>query len=393
MALRRRDCGDSATLRAAVRRSILGVAALGAALAVGLTGASAAPPPALQAPSYYVRASYDGAVLASHDAARRVPMASITKLMTVLVALEHARLDDVVTVPQAATGIGESTVNLRAGERVTVRDLAVASLVPSANDAATALALYVGHGSIGRFVALMNAKARALGLRDTHYVNPHGLDAPGHVSSARDSARLLQAALRQAFIRNTARLSSATVAGRTVSSTDDLLAQEPRIFAGKTGHTDGAGWAQVAAARGDGVTVYAAVLGAPSRAARNDDLLSLLRWGLAEYRPVVAVAAGRTYASARLPYGRPAVRLVALRPVVRPVRSGHPLVEEIVAPVAVGLPVTRHARLGEVRVYDAGRLVARAPLVAAAAAEEPGTLGKIRWYATRTLHHLGGLVT
>jgi serine-type D-Ala-D-Ala carboxypeptidase (penicillin-binding protein 5/6) len=393
MAVCRRDCGDSATLRAAVRRSLLGVAALGAALAVGLTGASAAAPPALQAPTYYVRASYDGAVLASHDAARRVPMASITKLMTVLVALEHARLDDVVTVPKAATGIGESTVNLRAGERVTVRDLAVASLVPSANDAATALALYVGHGSTARFVALMNAKARALGLRDTHYANPHGLDAPGHVSSARDSARLLQVALRLPFVRATARLSSATVAGRMVSSTDDLLIKEPRILAGKTGHTDGAGWAQVAAARADGVTVYAAVLGAPSRAARNDDLLSLLRWGLAQYRPVVAVAAGRTYAAARLPYGRPAVRLVALRPVVRPVRSGRPLVEKIVAPVAVGLPVAQHARLGEVRVYDAGRLVARAPLVAATAATEPGTLGKVRWYATRTLHHLGGLVT
>jgi D-alanyl-D-alanine carboxypeptidase (penicillin-binding protein 5/6) len=371
----------------------LGVAALGAALAGGLGVASAAPPPAVHAPSYYVQATYGDEVLAARDAARRVPMASITKLMTVLVALEHARLDDVVTVPRAVTGIGESTVDLRPGEHVTVRDLVVASLVPSANDAATALAFHVGGGSIGRFVALMNAKARALGLHDTHYVNPHGLDAPGHVSSARDSARLLRVALQQPFIRSTARLSSATVAGRTVSSTDDLLTQEPRLLAGKTGHTDGAGWAQVAAARADGVTVYAAVLGAPSRSARNHDLLSLLRWGLAEYRPVVAVTAGRTYASARLPYGRPAIRLVALRQVVRPVRAGHPLLERIVAPTAVTLPVARHARLGEVRVYDGGRLVARAPLVAAAAAAAPGTLGKIRWYATRTLHHLGGLVT
>ena len=388
-----RERGDSATLRAAVRRSLLGLAVLGAALAVGLDASTAAPPPAVHVPAYYVEASYDGAVLASHDADRALPMASITKLMTVLVALEHARLGDVVTVPAAATGIGESTVNLRAGERVTVRDLVIASLVPSANDAATALALHVGHGSVGRFVALMNEKARRLGLRDTHYVNPHGLDAPGHVSSARDSARLLQAALREPLIRSAARRTSATVAGRAVSSTDDLLSREPRILAGKTGHTDGAGWSQVAAARGDGVTVYAALLGAPSRATRNEDLLSLLRWGLAEYRPVVAVAAGRAYASARLPYGRAAVPLVALRRVVRPVRAGHPLVEEVVAPVAVTLPVARHSRLGEVRVYDGGRLVARAPLVAATAVEEPGAMGKMRWYATRTLHHLRGLLT
>ena len=84
--------------------------------------------------------------------------------MTVLVALEHARLDDVVTVSPQAAPVGESSIDLRAGERLTVRDLAIAALVPSANDAATALAVYVGQGSMPRFVAMMNAKARELGL-------------------------------------------------------------------------------------------------------------------------------------------------------------------------------------------------------------------------------------
>ena len=375
-----------------MRTSILGLAAL-AALAVGLDAASGTPAPRLQATSFYAESAYDGAVLVQRAAMQPRPVASITKLMTVLVALEHARPNDVVTVPKAATGIGESSLFLRPGERLTVRDLAIGALVPSANDAAMALALHVGGGSAASFVALMNAKARMLGLRDTRYANPHGLDQPGHVSSARDSVRLVQAALKQPLIRSASRLSSATIAGRNVSSTDDLLTRDPRIFGGKTGHTDGAGWAQVAGARARGVTVYAAVLGSPTRAARNQDLLSLLRWALAEYRPVAAVAAGRTYAWARAPYGRAAVPLVALRSVARPVRSGHPLVEEIVAPVSVRLPVARRARLGEVRVYDAGRLVARAPLVAAEARAAPGAVGKVRWYATRTLHHLGGLVS
>ena len=373
-------------------RPFLALALLAITLLAGLDSAAAAPP-VLQAKTYYVESAYDRAVLAQRGSALSRPMASITKLMTVLVALEHARPDELVTVPRAATGIGESTLFLRPGERVTVRDLALGALVPSANDAAMALALYVGNGSVERFVALMNAKAEQLGLGDTHYVNPHGLDQPGHVSSARDSARLLRAALAVPFIRRAARLTRVETAGRTVASTDDVLGLEPRIVGAKTGHTDGAGWSQTAAARANGVTVYAAVLGSPSRSARNADLLALLRWSLAQYRRVATVTAGRTYAVARAPYGRPGVRLVALRSEAHTVRVGRPLVERVVAAPSVSVPLARHARLGEVRVYDGGRLIAREPLVAANAVAEPGVLGKARWYATRTLHHLAGLVS
>jgi len=375
-----------------VLRPFLALALLAITLLAGLDSAAAAPP-VLQAKTYYVESAYDRAVLAQRGSALSRPMASITKLMTVLVALEHARPDELVTVPRAATGIGESTLFLRPGERVTVRDLALGALVPSANDAAMALALYVGNGSVERFVALMNAKAEQLGLGDTHYVNPHGLDQPGHVSSARDSARLLRAALAVPFIRRAARLTRVETAGRNVASTDDVLGLEPRIVGAKTGHTDGAGWSQTAAARANGVTVYAAVLGSPSRSARNADLLALLRWSLAQYRRVATVTAGRTYAVARAPYGRPGVRLVALRSEAHTVRVGRPLVERVVAAPSVSVPLARHARLGEVRVYDGDRLIAREPLVAATAVAEPGVLGKVRWYATRTLHHLGGLVS
>ena len=125
-------------------------------------------------------------------------MASITKLMTVLVALDHASLDDVATISRHTASIGESTINLRPGERVTLRDLIRAALVQSANDAANAIAAFVGRGSVGRFVELMNARARALGLTDTHFANPDGLDAPGHVSSARDVTKLARVAMRVA---------------------------------------------------------------------------------------------------------------------------------------------------------------------------------------------------
>ena len=143
-----------------MRRGLLALAVV--ALAACCATAVAAPPPVV-APAYIVRGGPGAVVLAARapDVARAP--ASMTKLMTVLVALEHARLSDVVTVSPLAARVGESSVNLRAGEQLTVRDLAIAALVPSANDAATALAAYVGHGSIPRFVAMMNAKARSSG--------------------------------------------------------------------------------------------------------------------------------------------------------------------------------------------------------------------------------------
>ena len=190
-------------------------------------------------------------------------------------------------------------MNLRVGEKLTVHDLAIAALVPSANDAATALAAYVGHGSIPRFVALMNAKAKELGLTSTHFENPHGLDQPGHVSSARDMTTLLTAALRNPFIRTWSTRSTATIAGgRTLTSTDDLIGTLPLIGA-KTGHTDDAGWSQVAAVQGDGVRITASVLGSPTEAQRNADLGGLLAWGLAQYHRVKAIDSRRDVRSRR----------------------------------------------------------------------------------------------
>jgi serine-type D-Ala-D-Ala carboxypeptidase (penicillin-binding protein 5/6) len=378
-----------------MRRASLAVVMAAVALAAPVRASTAEPAaagPQVQASSWYL-VGEDGAVLARHDANLPRAIASITKLMTAVVVLEHAGLDDVVRVDPRAASIGESTVYLRAGEELTVSELLRATLVPSANDAAEALALYVGHGSAERFVALMNAKAAELGLTDTHFENPHGLDQAGHVSSARDMTTLLTAALRNSFIRTWSTRSTATIAGgRSLESTDDLLSRLPLLGA-KTGHTDGAGWSQVAAIRKDGVRITASVLGASSEEQRNADLADLLEWGLAQYHPVMAVDSRRVYGLAETGYGRAPVKLVAQRDVVRTIRVGRPLVERVVAPTALTLPVARGERAGEVRVYDGQRLVARVPLVAATAVSSLSTAGKVGWYARRTLHHLGGLVT
>jgi len=164
-----------------------------AAALVFATPAHAGAPP-VTARAYFVVNPTTGEVLAQRRAWSRVPIASITKLMTVVVALEHAKWSEVVRVRQDAADVGESTINLRAGERITVGDLVKGALIQSANDAADALADYVGHGSESSFVQMMNAKAAELGLTRTHFARPDGLDARNHYSTAFDVTRRSPAA-------------------------------------------------------------------------------------------------------------------------------------------------------------------------------------------------------
>jgi D-alanyl-D-alanine carboxypeptidase (penicillin-binding protein 5/6) len=373
-----------------MRRALFAAVAIAAALAAPVRASSTAEPQ-IEAAAWYL-VGEDGAVLARSRASQPRAIASITKLMTAIVVLEHARLTDLVEVSSRAAGIGESTVYLRPGEELTVADLLRATLIPSANDAAEALALYVGDGSADRFVDLMNEKARALGLADTRFENPHGLDEPGHASSAHDVTALLRYALGVPFIRDALQRFTYTLpGGRTFPTTDDLLQSWAPLDAGKTGHTRDAGWSETAAARGAGVTVYGAVLGSSSREARNEALRRLLTYGLAQYRRVQVIERSRVYAEAETGYGQPEVELVAQRPVVSAVRAGRSLLERVVAPTVLALPVEEGQRVGRVEVYDGNRLVASSNLVAAETVADAGMLAKAKWYATETARNLVGM--
>jgi serine-type D-Ala-D-Ala carboxypeptidase (penicillin-binding protein 5/6) len=370
-----------------MRRLLLAVV-----LTLGCAQAAHAGVPRPDSRSFLVVNASNGEVLASHDAHARVPIASITKLMTVLVALDHLRPDDVVTVSGAAADVGESHIPLLRGERISVRDLLAGALIQSANNAADELAYAASGGDVPLFVAWMNARARKLGLRDTHFVRPDGLDAPGHVSSAHDVALLARIAMHSAVVRGLVRRRSDTIENGTfvVHTWNDLLGSVPGLIGVKTGHTSEAGWCEVAAVRRSGFTIYAVILGSPSRARRNEDLQGLLAWGVSQYRTVRLVAR-QPYAWAEAPYGLRPVALVAVRPLVRVVRVGRPLAERIVAPAVVSLPVSRGERLGRIEVWDGKTLVGTRPLLASRSVSRPGLGGRLRWYATRTVHHLMGL--
>ena len=370
------------------------------AAAAGAAFLLAAAPAAASAPSvggraYYVQNASTGEVLLQRHAFQEVPIASITKLMTVLVALEHSRLDEVVTVTRNAAEVGESSIYLRRGDRLTVRELVEAALIQSANDAAVALADHAARGNLPLFVSWMNAKARQLGLSETHFANPDGLDAAGHYSSARDVTRLAQVAMQNPVVRATVRRTDATISGgRRLHTWNDLLSSFPGLFGVKTGHTSAAGWSEVAAARArNGVTIYATLLGEPTRERRNADLARLLSYGLSRYRIVPVVQPRRVYATAAVPWGRPPLRLVAARPALRVVRVDRPLVERVVAPRVVSLPVSRGQRLGEVRIFSRGETIARVPLVAARSIDRPGVLGRVGWYAGQAAHHVWSWVS
>ena len=370
------------------------VVLLALTLPVQAAGADAQPAePQIAAASWYLVGA-DGSVLARSDAGRERAIASITKLMTALVALERAELTDVVRVPPRVASAGESSASLRAGEELSVADLVRAMLIPSGNDAADALALHIGGGSADRFVDLMNAKAVELGLSDTNFENSHGLDQQGHVSSARDATTLVRVALGVPFLRDAMSRQTVTLpGGRTLTTTDDLLASWAPLVGGKTGHTLDAGWSQAAAAEKRGVTVYGTVLGSNSRGARNEALRELLSYGLAQYRPLQVIDHGRVYAEATTGYGQPAVELVAPRSIVGTLRNGKPLVERVIAPTTLALPVAEGEPLGRVEVYDGDRLVAASNLVAAESLAEASFIAKATWYAAETARNLWGMIT
>ena len=181
-----------------------------------------------------------------------------------------------------------------------------------------------------------------MGLDDTNFVRPDGLDAPGHLSSARDVSVLARAAMRIPIVRTLVAEEDDTIENGEVPCTPGTTcsASFPGLIGVKTGHTNDAGWCEVAAARRPGYTIYAVILGSPTRTQRNADLRRLLAWGVAQYRTLTLI--GETaYASAAVEFGRAPVQLVAPTRLVGVVRVGRPLVERVVAPTAVTLPVRR----------------------------------------------------
>jgi serine-type D-Ala-D-Ala carboxypeptidase (penicillin-binding protein 5/6) len=345
---------------------------VGALLAVAPIAVGVGPAPTPAGSAWLLADGATGEVLAERAADVARPMASLTKMMTALVALESGDPDRVVTVVPAAASVGESSAGLRPGERISIRDLVKGLMVGSGNDAATALA-YAVAGSEAEFVTRMNEKAASMGLTRTQFANPHGLDEPGHRSSPKDLLVLGRAVMANPFLRQLVGSRTVTVPGpggagtRRLQSENDLLSIMPDADGVKTGHTDDAGYTLVAHATSGslGRDLYAVLMGEPDRATRASDAKALLEWGFSHYARPVVVRKGQPVVSLEV-QGVPG-QAVALAPpaaVAATIRVGRPVQLRVVAPSMAVAPLAKGARVGQVEVRQGDDVVARSALVA-----------------------------
>jgi D-alanyl-D-alanine carboxypeptidase (penicillin-binding protein 5/6) len=381
-------------------RAVFAVLLAALALAAPARAQEEKPAPDVGAPSAILMEASTGDVLFERDATERRPIASTTKLMTALLTMERANLSDVVPASDYIAAPIESKLGLRPGEKLSVADLLRGLMLESANDAAVTLGEHVA-GSTPRFVKLMNRRARQLGLDDTHYTNPIGLDAPGNYSSARDLAQLAIALREHSFLRKIADRRSATLStGRPrppVANRNTLLGQDRWVDGLKTGHTTQAGYVLVGTrTTRKGVTVVSVVLGTDSVAARDRDSLALLRWGSKQYKRFRPAFAGtvvdaapeiRHFRGAQLP-------LVTEQAKMRVVRADARIThEDVGVPGVVDGPITRGQELGVRRVYADGELIAEVPIVSSASVPAADLTQRTKDWFTRPLALvLAGLV-
>jgi D-alanyl-D-alanine carboxypeptidase len=226
--------------------------------------------PGISAPAYIAIDADSGRVLIAHRDRQKRPIASLTKMMTALLIIERGDLDRIVEVPYVATQVEPNKQGLTAGELVSRRVLLWSSLLPSANDSATALAYDGGNGSLTRFFRRMNARARQLGMTDTRYRSASGLNDETNWSSARDQAILARAALEEPLFRRIVSTKRKRVMWPDSAGTQELVNHNQLLsaYAGtygvKTGFTARAGNCLVAAVRRDGRSIVAVVLGSQS---------------------------------------------------------------------------------------------------------------------------------
>ena len=356
-------------------------AALGLSLCLvgALCPVARAAGPEVSAQSAVVLTADTGTVLFEKDGHTPRPVASTTKIMTALLALEAAqeRGDPLVDITQEMVAVEGSSMGLQAGDSISLTGLAAGMLLASGNDAANAAALYLD-GSLESFAARMNQRAAALGMEDTHFVTPSGLDGEdaqglGHLSTAYDMALLARAALENQAFRQLCSSPSLAVEFAepvkrvTYTNHNKLLAQYQGCVGVKTGFTKEAGRCLVSAAERDGALLIAVTLNAP-----NDweDHTALLDYGFTQVEPY-QLAGGDVRLTVPV-VGSP-VEVVSLRgsnggEVTLPLGQGAQVERVVHAPKFLYAPVEAGEQVGEICWYLEGQLLGSAPLTAAGAA-------------------------
>jgi len=339
----------------------------------------------------------DGRVLWARRVTDRRSIASLTKIMTAVVAMEHSSPDDPVTIPEDSGRVGESTSFLRPGEKLPMSEVLEGLLVKSGNEAAVAIAEHVS-GSEAEFVKLMNAKAAELGLENTRFSNSHGLDEKGNHSSAEDLAVLARYAMSKPQFRKIVGQKSARVGvgkrAEKVASTNLLLGNYAGANGVKTGWTDKAGYCVIDSASRGGVELYAVVLGTSGELTRFRDARELLDFGFAHYRPQRLASAGTVIGQAPVTDYLDVVAPAAVsEDTTVPVFDLAGPISRTVTVTAVEAPVTKGQRVGVATFSQRGNVIASVPLVAVEGVAAPSPLQRVGIALVRVWRRLTGAET
>jgi D-alanyl-D-alanine carboxypeptidase len=324
-----------------------------------------------------------GEVLTSHAGEERRLVASTTKLMTTYVAMKDLPLSKIVKAQPYEYEYGESVMGLRAGQKISVEDLLYGLILLSAGDAAHTLAIESA-GSVKKFVAEMNRYSAALGLTNTHFQNPVGLDAKGNFSSALDLATLTMELEKIPAFAKIADAREHTLKSvnppRKIKTINELLEMAPWVTGVKTGHTWKAGYVLVGSGEKRGIRLISVAIDAPTDETRFSDNLELLEWGFRQYHRRKAIRKGTELASPSIRYSGGELPLVVGHSLKVAMRDGQKVEVDVDAPREVTGPIRRGAKLGTATVSIDGLRAGRVPLLASRRVPAASAFDKARGF-------------
>ena len=245
--------------------------------------------PTINSRRYVIFDRLSGRCIYGKDENKQTAMASTTKIMSIIIVVENCNLSDTVTITAKAAGTGGSKLGLHTDDKITVMDLLYGLMLRSGNDAAVALAIHTA-GSVEKFADLMNQKAEELGLTNTHFVTPHGLDNPNHYTTAYELAKITDYALKNETIAKIVKTKTATIningSPMQINNTNELLGNVDGVYGVKTGFTNNAGRCLVTSVKRGDMDLIIVVLGADTRKDRARDSIKLIEYAYKRFYTV-----------------------------------------------------------------------------------------------------------